>query len=63
MGEQIKDDKIVVRINNNLKNDYKKLCESLGFTYSKRIIMLIKKDYEILNKIKNNQENGDILSL
>lgn len=63
MGEQIKDDKIVVRINGKFKNDYKSLCESLGYTYSKRIISLLKKDYDVLSKIKNDKENGNIHSL
>jgi len=52
MGEQIKNDKIVVRINDELKKEYKNLCESLGYTYSKRIISLIKKDIENLKNTK-----------
>ena len=48
MGEQIKNNKIVIRISNETKNEYKILCESLGYTYSKRILSLIKKDIENL---------------
>jgi antitoxin component of RelBE/YafQ-DinJ toxin-antitoxin module len=52
MGEQTKDEKIVVRINKNIKKEYKFLCESLGYTFSKRIMLLIKKDLDFLKTIK-----------
>jgi hypothetical protein len=52
MGTQ-KDTKIVLRANTEFKNEYKKLCETNGYTYSKRIIMLITKDIDYL---KNHNE-------
>jgi antitoxin component of RelBE/YafQ-DinJ toxin-antitoxin module len=52
MGEQIKDGKIVVRIETKLKKEYRELCESLGYTFSKRIIFLIKKDRDFLETLK-----------
>jgi antitoxin component of RelBE/YafQ-DinJ toxin-antitoxin module len=48
MYEQNKDTVISVRAKSALKNEYKKMCESLGYTYSKRIISLIEKDIECL---------------
>ena len=50
MGEQIKDDKIVVRVNSEFKKHYKDLCESHGYAFSKRILMLIKND---IKKLEN----------
>ena len=49
MGTQ-KDSKIVLRANTEFKNEYKRLCEMNGYTYSKRIIMLITKDMNYLKK-------------
>jgi len=56
MKENIKNKFIMVRIDDNKKEYYKNLCESLGFTLSKRIISLIEKDINLLNKIKNSHE-------
>lgn len=44
MDKQNKDTIISVRAKSSLKKEYKNLCETIGFTYSKRIISLIEKD-------------------
>lgn len=56
MYKQNKDDVICVRTKSSLKKEYKDLCESVGFTYSKRIIHLIEKDIEKLKTLKNNSD-------
>lgn len=48
MGELNKNDRITIRVNRNFKKEYKKLCESHGYTYSKRILAVIEKDLEKL---------------
>jgi antitoxin component of RelBE/YafQ-DinJ toxin-antitoxin module len=52
MSIQKKDAQLSFRINKELREQYKEYCEDKGFTYSKRIIALMKKDMET---------NGDIL--
>ena len=47
---------IIVRIEDNLKNRYCELCESMGLTLSKRIILIIEKDIKLLEKMKNDYE-------
>ena len=51
MNELNKNDTITIRVNRNFKKEYKKLCESHGYTYSKRILAIIEKDFE---KLKDN---------
>jgi len=53
MYEQNKDTVISVRAKSQLKKEYKNLCESLGYTYSKRIIFLIENDLKELKQILN----------
>jgi hypothetical protein len=53
MYEQNKDTVISVRAKSSLKGEYKKLCESVGYTYSKRIISLIEGDMEYLKAVLN----------
>jgi len=50
MNKQNKDSQLVVRIERNLKDEYKTLCEELGYTFSKRIISILKRDMELLKK-------------
>ena len=54
MCKQNKDTVISVRAKSSLKKEYKNLCESVGFTYSKRIISLIEKDLIYLKQISKN---------
>lgn len=51
MSEQNKDTVISIRAKSSLKKDYKKYCESNGYTYSKRLISLIEKDLKYLKNI------------
>lgn len=51
MSEQNKDSVISVRTKTSLKKEYKGICESNGYTYSKRIISLIEKDLEYLKNM------------
>ena len=53
MSEQNKDTVISVRAKSSLKKEYKALCESVGYTYSKRIVSLIENDMEYLKTLKN----------
>lgn len=47
----MKEDKtIIVRINDELLNEYKKLLDKNGMNLSKRIKLLIKNDIETLNE-------------
>lgn len=55
MKEQNKDNNLTIRVNKEFKLKYKKLCESHGFTYSKRIHSIIEKDFEYLNKLNENE--------
>lgn len=60
MYEQNKDTVISVRAKSSLKEEYKKLCESVGFTYSKRIISLIEKDVEYLKLVSNKNNSKEV---
>lgn len=52
MSIQKKDAQLSFRVNKKFREQYKEYCENKGFTYSKRIIALMKKDMET---------NGDML--
>jgi len=52
MSIQKKDSQLSFRINKELREEYKGYCENKGYTYSKRIVALMKKDIS---------SNGDIL--
>jgi hypothetical protein len=54
MKEQNKNNVICIRVNNDFKKQYKKICEFHGYTYSKRILSIIEKDFEFLKLLKNN---------
>lgn len=61
MCEQNKDTVISIRAKSSLKGEYKKLCESVGFTYSKRIISLIERDMKHLKATLNKNNVDDVL--
>ena len=44
MDKQNKNKHLVVRISSEFKEEYKKYCEDNGYTLSKRIIAIMKKD-------------------
>jgi len=44
MSIQKKDAQLSFRINKELREEYKEYCEDKGYTYSKRIIALMKED-------------------
>ncbi len=46
MEKQNKDTHLVIRISKEFKKQYKDYCEDNGYTLSKRILSLIKKDIE-----------------
>ena len=52
MSIQKKDAQISFRVTKKLREEYREYCENKGYTYSKRIIALMKKDMNA---------NGDIL--
>jgi len=58
MKEQNKDNVICIRVNNDFKKQYKKLCEFHGYTYSKRILSIIEKDFEFLWKLNEKEINN-----
>ena len=60
MYEQNKDTVISVRAKSSLKKEYKDLCESVGYTYSKRIISLIEKDIKELKQILNKNNLNEL---
>jgi hypothetical protein len=54
MKEQNKNKVICIRVNNDFKKQYKKICEFHGYTYSKRILSIIEKDFQLLKELNNN---------
>ena len=46
MDKQIKNTHLIIRIDDKLKEKYKKYCDDNGYTLSKRILALIKKELE-----------------
>lgn len=45
--------KVTITLPSKLQENYRKVLESLGMTLSGRLALLIKRDFEKLNKVKN----------
>lgn len=51
MDKQLKNNHLIIRIDDELKKQYKKYCDDNGYTLSKRIIALIKKELELCQRL------------
>ncbi len=54
MDKQNKDTHLVVRIDSQFKKDYKEYCEDNGYTMSKRVLAIMKRDMGSNGKEENN---------
>lgn len=57
-GKKELDDRLSIRTNSKLKEDFKKSCEARGLQHSSRINELIKQDVEFFKKFRKSGSVG-----